>query len=53
MSRERFIELVTADQPDRPAYFTYDAVLIARERPTLNQPIERELRTLSWDNAPV
>jgi hydroxyacylglutathione hydrolase len=27
MSRERFIEIVTADQPDSPAYFTYDAVL--------------------------
>ncbi len=25
MSRERFIEMVTADQPDAPAYFTYDA----------------------------
>ncbi|MGZ4330865.1 MAG: MBL fold metallo-hydrolase [Solirubrobacteraceae bacterium] len=46
MSRERFIELVTADQPDMPAYFTYDAVLNARERPTLNQAIERELRPL-------
>jgi hydroxyacylglutathione hydrolase len=27
MSREAFIELVTADQPDAPAYFVYDAVL--------------------------
>jgi hydroxyacylglutathione hydrolase len=47
MSRERFIELVTADQPDTPAYFTYDAVLNARERPTLDQALERELRPLS------
>src|SRR5437763_3369380 len=30
MSRERFIETVTADLPDAPAYFTYDAVLNAR-----------------------
>ena len=36
MSRERFIEIVTADQPDAPAYFTYDAVLNTRERPTLD-----------------
>jgi len=35
MSRERFIEIVTADQPDTPAYFTYDAVLNAQEHPTL------------------
>jgi glyoxylase-like metal-dependent hydrolase (beta-lactamase superfamily II)/rhodanese-related sulfurtransferase len=47
MSRERFIEIVTADQPDTPAYFTYDAVLNARERPTLDDALERELRPLS------
>jgi hydroxyacylglutathione hydrolase len=47
MSRERFIEIVTADQPDTPAYFTYDAVLNARERPTLDQTLERVLRPLS------
>ena len=47
MSRERFIETVTADLPDAPAYFTYDAVLNARERPTLEQALARELRPLS------
>ncbi len=49
MSRERFIETVTADLPDAPAYFTYDAVLNARERPTLEQTLERELQPLSLD----
>jgi hydroxyacylglutathione hydrolase len=47
MSRERFIEIVTSDQPDTPAYFTYDAVLNARERPTLDDALERELRPLA------
>jgi rhodanese-related sulfurtransferase/glyoxylase-like metal-dependent hydrolase (beta-lactamase superfamily II) len=47
MSRERFIEIVTSDQPDTPAYFTYDAVLNSRERPTLDDALERELRPLS------
>lgn len=47
MTRERFIAMVTADQPDAPAYFTYDAVLNTRERPTLEQTLERELRPLS------
>jgi hydroxyacylglutathione hydrolase len=47
MSRERFIETVTADLPDAPAYFTYDAALNARERPTLEQALARELRPLS------
>jgi hydroxyacylglutathione hydrolase len=47
MSRERFIETVTSDLPDAPAYFTYDAVLNARERPTLEQALERELHPLT------
>jgi hydroxyacylglutathione hydrolase len=47
MSRRRFIETVTADLPDAPAYFTYDAVLNAREHPTLEQTLERELRPLT------
>jgi rhodanese-related sulfurtransferase/glyoxylase-like metal-dependent hydrolase (beta-lactamase superfamily II) len=47
MSRERFIEIVTSDQPDTPAYFTYDAVLNAREHPTLDEALERELQPLS------
>ena len=49
MSRERFIELVTTDQPDTPAYFAYDAVLNTREHPTLDQALERELRPLSLE----
>ena len=51
MSRERFIEIVTADQPDTPAYFTYDAVLNAQEHPTLEQALERELRELTLQEA--
>jgi glyoxylase-like metal-dependent hydrolase (beta-lactamase superfamily II)/rhodanese-related sulfurtransferase len=51
MSRERFVELVTADQPDAPDYFTYDALLNTRERPTLEQALERELRPLGLEAA--
>ncbi len=47
MSSERFVEVVTADQPDTPPYFTYDAVLNTRERPTLEQTLDRELHELS------
>jgi hydroxyacylglutathione hydrolase len=47
MRRARFIELVTAEQPDPPAYFTYDTVLNARERPTLEQALTRELQPLT------
>jgi glyoxylase-like metal-dependent hydrolase (beta-lactamase superfamily II)/rhodanese-related sulfurtransferase len=48
MSKDKFVELVTADQPDAPAYFTYDAVLNSRERPTLDQTMER-VNALSLD----
>jgi glyoxylase-like metal-dependent hydrolase (beta-lactamase superfamily II)/rhodanese-related sulfurtransferase len=47
MSREKFIEIVTTDQPDTPAYFTYDAVLNSRERPTLDDALSRGLQPLS------
>ena len=49
MSKDAFIELVTADQPDAPAYFTYDAVLNSRERPTLDQALARELKPLTLE----
>ena len=42
MSKAAFVELVTADQPDAPSYFTYDAVLNSKERPTLDETLERE-----------
>jgi hydroxyacylglutathione hydrolase len=49
MSKEEFVELVTADQPDAPAYFTYDAVLNSKERPTLDAALARELTPLPLD----
>jgi hydroxyacylglutathione hydrolase len=47
MSKQAFIELVTADQPEAPPYFVYDAVLNSQERPTLDQALERELKPLT------
>jgi hydroxyacylglutathione hydrolase len=49
MSKEAFIQVVTADQPEAPAYFTYDAVLNSEERPTLEQALRREMNPLSLD----
>jgi rhodanese-related sulfurtransferase len=49
MSKEAFIQVVTADQPDAPAYFNYDAVLNSQERPTLDEALEREMNPLSLD----
>ena len=49
MSKAAFVEMVTADQPDAPPYFTYDAVLNSRERPTLDAALARELNPLTLD----
>jgi hydroxyacylglutathione hydrolase len=49
MSKETFIGLVTADQPDAPPYFVYDAVLNSKERPTLDEALERGLKPLDLD----
>jgi glyoxylase-like metal-dependent hydrolase (beta-lactamase superfamily II)/rhodanese-related sulfurtransferase len=49
MSRETFIGVVLADQPDAPPYFTYDAVLNTKERPTLEKTLERTLKPLTLD----
>jgi rhodanese-related sulfurtransferase/glyoxylase-like metal-dependent hydrolase (beta-lactamase superfamily II) len=49
MSEADFITLVTADQPDAPSYFTYDAVLNSREHPTLDRVLEHELQPLGLD----
>src|SRR5438445_947389 len=49
MSKKAFIELVTADQPEAPPYFVYDVVLNSKERPTLEEALERELKPLTLD----
>ncbi len=49
MSKEAFIQVVTADQPEAPSYFTYDAVLNSEERPTLAQALAREMNPLMLD----
>jgi rhodanese-related sulfurtransferase len=49
MTKEEFISLVTADQPDAPQYFTYDAILNTRERVTLDTNLERVLHPVALD----
>ena len=49
MSKQAFIDIVTADQPDAPPYFVYDAVLNSKERPTLDEALERVLKPLSLE----
>ena len=49
MSKEAFIQVVTADQPEAPPYFTYDAVLNSEERPTLDEALAREMNPLTLE----
>lgn len=48
MSRDEFVATVTADQPQAPAYFAYDAAMNQRERPTLDVRLA-DLRPLTLD----
>jgi hydroxyacylglutathione hydrolase len=50
MTKAAFVELVTADQPDAPPYFTYDAVLNSKERPTLEEALGREMSPMGLDH---
>lgn len=49
MTKERFIALVTEDQPEAPAYFSYDALMNRRERATLDEVLDETLKPLSLD----
>jgi hydroxyacylglutathione hydrolase len=49
MAKEEFIRLVTADQPDAPEYFTFDAILNTRERGTLDSNLERVLKPVGLE----
>ena len=49
MSKAQFVDLVTADQPDAPPYFSYDAEMNTKERQTLEQALDRVLKPLSLD----
>ncbi len=49
MSKDHFVRLVCADQPDAPPYFAYDAVLNTKERVTLEKALEQSLKPLTLE----
>lgn len=49
MSKEEFIRLVTADQPEVPGYFLLDAMLNRQERSSLDESLEQSLRALTLE----
>ncbi len=51
MTKEEFIRLVTADQPDAPPYFAYDAILNTREHTTLDKNLEQAVHPIELEEA--
>lgn len=49
MSLEDFKRLVTADQPEAPDYFVYDAIKNRQERPDLEATLSKSLKRLAVD----
>jgi glyoxylase-like metal-dependent hydrolase (beta-lactamase superfamily II)/rhodanese-related sulfurtransferase len=50
MSKEEFKQLVTADQPEAPAYFVHDAVLNRQDRQSLEQAMHESVRPIGLDD---
>ncbi|HEX4835859.1 MAG TPA: MBL fold metallo-hydrolase [bacterium] len=50
MSREEFVGIVMADQPDAPPYFTFDAALNTQERSTLDATLARVMIPLTVED---
>ncbi len=49
MTKEAFIAEVTADQPESPAYFAFDADLNKKDRPTLDEQMKVSLTPLTLE----
>ncbi len=49
MNPEEFVEIVTADQSEAPAYFTYAAILNTKEHPTLEKTLKQSLKALTLE----
>jgi hydroxyacylglutathione hydrolase len=49
MSKEQFMSLVVADQPEAPGYFAHDAILNRKERASLDESMADTMTALSVD----
>lgn len=49
MGKEEFVRLVTAEQPEAPAYFAHDAARNRQERPALAESMQASLKPLPLD----
>jgi len=46
MGKTDFLQMITAEQPEAPPYFTYDAILNTKEHATLEQTLDQVLKPL-------
>ena len=51
MSVADFKAIVTAEQPEAPAYFIHDAILNRQERPSLDESLAKSLKPMSLEEA--
>lgn len=49
MSREKFVEMVTADQPEAPEYFLHDAIMNRQERASLDASMQKMMQPLGLE----
>lgn len=49
MSKEDFVAIVTADQPEAPSYFVHDAIMNRKERESLESSMEAVKQPLTLD----
>ncbi|MBD3673964.1 MAG: MBL fold metallo-hydrolase [Planctomycetaceae bacterium] len=49
MSKEEFMNIVRADQPDAPEYFVYDAIKNREERSSLEETMKQSMNGLSLE----
>jgi hydroxyacylglutathione hydrolase len=50
MTRDQFVDMVTTDLPEAPAYFAHDAMLNRQDRPTLDATLSQSLQPLDLDH---
>ncbi len=53
MTPDEFVQMVTADQPEAPAYFAHDAMLNRQDRPSMEATLSQSLKPLDLEQVLV
>ncbi len=49
MTRDEFVKMVTAEQPEAPDYFVHDAILNRQNRPSLDRMLDQAMQPVALD----